>query len=124
MCFQALGDLCISPNDFIIHESPPSLQTDILEYYTTCDTTRNNPFSVVVRKGTLAIDYVSSNLNAVSKLAKQLYLPTQLHPQLDILTREVNHAKKMISGLAALLDCPPIHREYIHSLHAVCDLGL
>uniref|UniRef100_A0A1B6E9B8 Protein tweety homolog n=1 Tax=Clastoptera arizonana TaxID=38151 RepID=A0A1B6E9B8_9HEMI len=118
----ALGDLCISPNDFVIHKSPPSLQTDILEYYTTCDKTRNNPFSVVVRKGTLAIDNVSSNLNAVSKLAKELY-PQSSH-ELDVLTKEVNLAKKMISGLAALLDCPPIHREYTHSLHAVCDLGL
>uniref|UniRef100_A0A1B6HT47 Protein tweety homolog n=1 Tax=Homalodisca liturata TaxID=320908 RepID=A0A1B6HT47_9HEMI len=120
----AIGDLCNNPNAFVEHESPSSLQTDILEYYTTCETRRSNPFSVVVRKGTSAIDAVFYSLSAVSKLSKQLYPPAQLHPQLDVLTTEVNLAMKLISGLAALLDCPPIHREYMHALHAICDLGL
>ncbi|XP_054284160.1 protein tweety isoform X2 [Macrosteles quadrilineatus] len=120
----ALGDLCDSPHIFLEHSSPSSLQQDILEYYTSCEPARTNPFSVVVRKGTLAVDAVFYSLSSVARLAKQLYSPTQLHPQLEVLTTEVNLALKLISGLAALLDCRPIHREYMHALHAVCDLGL
>lgn len=61
------------------HKSPASLQTDILEYYTSCETQRTNPFSVVVRKGTLAVDAVFYSLSSVSRLAKQLYPPAQVN---------------------------------------------
>lgn len=120
----ALGDLCISPDAYIESESPRAVQTDIVEYYMSCEESRTNPFNVVVLKANRAVDAVSYSLSVVARLSKQLYPPSQLHPRLDVLTTEVNLAKKMISGLAALLDCQPIHREYLHALHAVCDLGL
>lgn len=75
---QALGDLCVSPHVFVEHSSPSSLQQDILEYYTSCEPARTNPFSVVVRKGTQAVDAVFYSLSAVARLAKQLYSPAQV----------------------------------------------
>ncbi|XP_075231921.1 tweety isoform X1 [Lycorma delicatula] len=120
----ALGDFCVSPDDFVEHKSPSSLQSDILEFYMSCNSTLQKPLWVVVRKGTDAVGAVSASLSVLSRLAKQLYPPSELSPKLEVLGREVNLAFKMISGMGALIDCPPIHREYIHALHAICDLGL
>ncbi|RZF48833.1 hypothetical protein LSTR_LSTR003213 [Laodelphax striatellus] len=120
-CIRLSHCLCYA---FVEHESPSSLQSDILEYYTSCNATLQKPLWVVVRKGTDAVKAVSSSLSVVSRLARQLYQPSELSPKLEVLSREVSLALNLISGMGALIDCPPIHREYMHALHAVCDLGL
>ena len=61
---------------------------------------------------------------AMTRIARQLYKPTQLHPKMDMLSKEVKLASSMISSLVAMLDCGPIHREYLGALHAVCEMAL
>lgn len=60
----------------------------------------------------------------MTRIARQLYKPGQLHPKLDMLSKEVKLASSMISSLVAMLDCGPIHREYMGALHAVCEMAL
>lgn len=49
---QATGDVCMSPDRFLERQSPPPvrLQMDILAYYLSCETSRTNPFHVVVKR--------------------------------------------------------------------------
>ncbi|KAI5723737.1 hypothetical protein M8J76_010259 [Diaphorina citri] len=122
----ATGDVCMSPDRFLERQSPPPvrLQMDILAYYLTCETSRTNPFHVVVKRGTQAVEAISWNLGVLSRLAKQEYKHELLHPSLDILTTEVKLASNLMSGLPAILNCQPINREYIHALQSTCDTAL
>lgn len=122
----ATGDVCMSPDRFLERQSPASVrsQMDVLAYYLTCETSRTNPFHVVVKRGTQAIEAISWNLGVLARLAKQEFSHDQLHPNLDILTTEVKLASNLMSGLPAILDCRPINREYIHALTSTCDTAL
>uniref|UniRef100_A0A8D8PSM8 Protein tweety homolog n=3 Tax=Cacopsylla melanoneura TaxID=428564 RepID=A0A8D8PSM8_9HEMI len=122
----ATGDVCMSPDRFLERQAPAHVrsQKDILDYYLTCETSRTNPFHVVVKRGTQAVEAISYNLGVLSRLAKQEYKQDQLHPRLDILTTEVKLASNLMSGLPAILDCRPINREYIHALQSTCDTAL
>lgn len=122
----ATGDVCMAPDVFLERQSPPpiQLQSDIVDYYLSCEPSRKNPFSVVIRRGTHAVDAISGNLGVLSRLAKQEYKHEQLHPNLDVLSTEVKLVSNLISGLAAILDCRPIHQEYIHALQSTCDTAL
>ncbi|KAL1130525.1 hypothetical protein AAG570_011771 [Ranatra chinensis] len=121
----ALGDLCMSPNQFVESEAPAPLQADIVEYYTTCrETSMTNPFLIVVRKATNAIDAVAYSVSTMTQLARQLYPPNQLHPRLDVLSKEVKLVSDMITGLVTMLICSPVHEQYMIALHAICDMTL
>ncbi|XP_073975241.1 tweety isoform X2 [Rhodnius prolixus] len=120
----ALGDLCMSPEALMEREAPAPLQRDILEYYTSCEPTRTNPFLVVLRKATNAVDTVSYSMGPMTRIARQLYKPAQLHPKLDMLSKEVKLASSMIARLVTMLDCTPMHKEYMNALHAVCEMAL
>lgn len=120
----ALGDLCMSPQAYMERETPALLHPSIVRYYTSCETDRNTPFIPSVRKATKAVEIVSSSMGQMTRIARQLYKPNQLHPKMDMLSKEVKLASSMISSLVAMLDCGPIHREYLGALHAVCELAL
>ncbi|BET00517.1 Tweety [Nesidiocoris tenuis] len=121
----ALGDLCMSPSQLMEREAPAPLQREIIEYYTSCDEDRRgNPFFMVVRKATSAVDAVSYSMGSMTKIARQLYKPSQLHPKLDMLSKEVKLAISLIQSLATKLDCTQIHNQYMSALHAVCEMAL
>lgn len=120
----ATGDFCMAPDVYVERESPPSLQADILTYYINCESSRSNPFTMVVRKGSNAAKNMSSHLNEISRIAKDLYQPSDIYPQLTVLTTQVKDVYDKMTGLAALLECRTIHKEYRQMLLAVCDLGL
>ncbi|XP_018895914.1 protein tweety isoform X2 [Bemisia tabaci] len=120
----ALGDICVAPDQVLEHESPSSFKSDILHYYTTCEISRTNPFTVVIHKATKSMQAMKFNLAVVSRPAKELYPPPLLGMRLEILTTEVNHVSEMIASLAGLVDCKPIHQQYMQALHAVCEVGL
>lgn len=114
----------MSPEALMEREAPAPLQRDILEYYTSCEPTRTNPFLVVLRKATNAVDTVSYSMGPMTRIARQLYKPAQLHPKLDMLSKEVKLASSMIARLVTMLDCTPMHKEYMNALHAVCEMAL
>lgn len=114
----------MAPDVYVERESPPSLQADILTYYINCESSRSNPFTMVVRKGSNAAKNMSSHLNEISRIAKDLYQPSDIYPQLTVLTTQVKDVYDKMTGLAALLECRTIHKEYRQMLLAVCDLGL
>ncbi|XP_025158605.1 protein tweety isoform X3 [Harpegnathos saltator] len=120
----ALGDLCVSPDGYLSREVPPTLAFEVLSYYTHCENTRSNPFTQRLRDGQRAVGNMRHNLNTVTRLAIELFKDQQLQPKLSSLSTDVNTVDKLVSGLATLLDCKPLHKQYVHAVKSLCHLGL
>ncbi|XP_066592212.1 protein tweety isoform X3 [Prorops nasuta] len=120
----ALGDLCVSPDGYLMKAVPPTLPPEILSYYTHCESTRSNPFTQRLREGQRAVGLMRQNLQTVSRVALELFKDQQLQPKLNSLTTDVNTVDRLMSGLTTLLDCKPLHKQYVHATKSLCHLGL
>ncbi|CAK9802723.1 Protein tweety [Anthophora plagiata] len=120
----ALGDLCVSPDGYLSRAVPSTLTSEVLSYYTHCENTRINSFTQRLRDGQAAVSDMRENLNIVTRLALELYKGRQLQSKLNSLSIDVNTVNKLMSGLATLLDCKPLHKQYVHAAKSLCHLGL
>nr|CAD7401301.1 unnamed protein product [Timema poppensis] len=120
----ALGDLCISPGGYLDRQAGSDTKADILNYYIHCDNAHMHPFNQRWQQGKNAVKAMSSNLAMVTKLARELYKPTDLNPKLDVVATEVKQADSLVSALATMLDCNAFHKQYVKAVDSVCDLGL
>ncbi|XP_072752137.1 protein tweety isoform X2 [Anoplolepis gracilipes] len=120
----ALGDLCVSPDGYLSRAVPSTLASEVLSYYTHCENTRSNPFTQRLRDAQRAVDNMRHNLNSVTRLAIELFKDQQLQPKLSSLSTDVNNVDRLVSGLATLLDCKPLHKQYVHAAKSLCHLGL
>ncbi|XP_017795183.1 PREDICTED: protein tweety isoform X1 [Habropoda laboriosa] len=120
----ALGDLCVSPDGYLTRAVPSTLTSEVLSYYTHCENTRINSFTQRLRDGQTAVSDMRENLNTVTRLALELFQKQQLQPKLNSLSMDVNTVNKLMSGLATLLDCKPLHKQYVHAAKSLCHLGL
>ncbi|XP_026686031.1 protein tweety [Diaphorina citri] len=98
----ATGDVCMSPDRFLERQSPPPvrLQMDILAYYLTCETSRTNPFHVVVKR----LDILTTEVKLASNLMSGLPAILNCQP----INREYIHALQStcdtaLFGLALML---------------------
>ncbi|XP_011639937.1 protein tweety isoform X2 [Pogonomyrmex barbatus] len=120
----ALGDLCVSPDGYLSRAVPSTLASEVLSYYTHCENTRSNPFTQRLRDAQRAVGNMRVNLNSVTRLALELFKDQQLQPKLSSLSTDVNTVDRLVSGLATLLDCKPLHKQYVHAAKSLCHLGL
>ncbi|XP_012533180.1 protein tweety isoform X2 [Monomorium pharaonis] len=120
----ALGDLCVSPDGYLSRAVPSTLASEVLSYYTHCENTRSNPFTQRLRDAQRAVGNMRNNLNSVTRLAIDLFKDQQLQPKLSSLSTDVNTVDRLVSGLATLLDCKPLHKQYVHAAKSLCHLGL
>ncbi|XP_011059759.1 PREDICTED: protein tweety isoform X2 [Acromyrmex echinatior] len=120
----ALGDLCVSPDGYLSRAVPSTLASEVLSYYTHCENTRSNPFTLRLRDTQRAVDNMRHNLNTVTKLALELFKDQQLQPKLSSLSTDVNTIDRLMPGLSTLLDCKPLHKQYVHAAKSLCHLGL
>ncbi|XP_017755168.1 PREDICTED: protein tweety isoform X1 [Eufriesea mexicana] len=120
----ALGDLCVSPDGYLTRAVPSTLASEVLSYYTHCENTRSNPFSQKLSDGQIAASNMRENMNTVTRLALELFKDLQLQSKLNNLSNDVNTVNKLMSGLTTLLDCKPLHKQYIHAAKSLCHLGL
>ncbi|KAG5347459.1 TTY1 protein, partial [Acromyrmex charruanus] len=120
----ALGDLCVSPDGYLSRAVPSTLASEVLSYYTHCENTRSNPFTLRLRDTQRAVDNMRHNLNTVTKLALELFKDQQLQPKLSSLATDVNTIDRLMPGLSTLLDCKPLHKQYVHAAKSLCHLGL
>lgn len=63
----AVGDLCMDPADYLVSQAPNNLPTDVLLYYTQCESIRSNPFTQKLRESGNAINNARSAMNIVSR---------------------------------------------------------
>ncbi|XP_043281274.1 protein tweety isoform X1 [Venturia canescens] len=120
----ALGDLCFAPEDYLAKNVPPTLASEVLSYYTHCEATRSNPFTQRLREGQRAAEHMRTSLNNIDRLAVELFHDQQLKPKFSSLMTDVNSVDRLISGLATLLDCKPLHKQYVQAAKSLCHLGL
>ncbi|XP_071554588.1 protein tweety isoform X2 [Temnothorax nylanderi] len=120
----ALGDLCVSPDGYLSRAVPSTLASEVLSYYTHCENTRSNPFTQRLRDAQRAVSSMRHNLNTVTRLAIELFKDQQLQPKLSSLSTDVNTVDRLVSGLTTLLDCKPLHKQYVHAAKSLCGLGL
>lgn len=69
-------------------------QPEVLKYYMRCEPSHTNPFTQRLREAQRGVDAMTANLAVVAKLADQLYHKNDLHPRLDILTKDINLTDK------------------------------
>ncbi|XP_023288097.1 protein tweety isoform X2 [Orussus abietinus] len=120
----ALGDLCVAPDGYLARAVPSTLASEVLSYYTHCENARSNPFTQRLRDGQRAVLNMRQNLNVVTPLAVGLYTDQQLQPELNGLMTDFKTVDRLMSGLATLLDCKPLHKQYVHAARSLCHLGL
>lgn len=72
--WQTLGDIyCLNnynsmdPADYLVSEAPKDLPTEVLLYYTECESVRSNPFTLRLRESQNAITNARSAMNIVSR---------------------------------------------------------
>lgn len=63
----AVGDLCMDPAGYLVSQAPKDLPTEVLLYYTQCESVRSNPFTLRLRESQNAINNARSAMNIVSR---------------------------------------------------------
>lgn len=118
----ALGDLCMSPDGYLSRAVPSTLASEVLSYYTHCENTRSNPFTQRLRDEQRAVTFMKQNLKTVTQLANDLFKDQP--PKPNSLLMDVTAIERLVNGLTTLLDCKPLHKQYVHAAKSLCHLGL
>ena len=120
----ALGDLCVSPEGYLTRAVPSTLASEVLTYYTRCESTRTNPFTQRLHDSRSAVDSMRKNITDVQKLSEALFKDLNLQPVFSSLKTNINAVEKTTTGLFTLLDCKQLHKQYVHAAKSLCHLGL
>lgn len=93
----AIGDLCADPADYLVSQSPPGLPSDVLLYYTQCESIRANPFTQRLRESQTAISSARNSMNTVTKVSLALFkkLP---QPKLSSIVSDLNTSERLLTG--------------------------
>ncbi|KAJ8679649.1 hypothetical protein QAD02_015436 [Eretmocerus hayati] len=120
----ALGDLCMSPDSYITKTARSTLAAEVLSYYMHCENSRSNPFTLQLRDAKQSIDNSRRSLEQVKQLANYLFKDQQMQPKFSNLASNVNAVDQQLTSLTTLLDCKPLHKQYVHAAISLCHLGL
>ncbi|XP_053684164.1 protein tweety [Sabethes cyaneus] len=120
----AVGDLCNDPADFLVHQAPNELPSDILLYYTQCDVARSNPFTQRLRESQNAINNARNAMSIVSKISPVLFKNAGLGPKLGSVNADIKLCERILTGLTALVDCKAVHYSYLNATRGLCEGGL
>ncbi|XP_022241721.1 protein tweety-like isoform X1 [Limulus polyphemus] len=114
------SDFCLDPQPFLYKQAGSSIDTNVLTYYLQCDDSTVNPFTGPIKESTKTIDNVESTLNVVTQITSVFYPEKQVRETLDRLSTNLNTTEKTVSGMAALLNCQAMHKEYNAAMQATC----
>ncbi|XP_037921875.1 protein tweety [Hermetia illucens] len=120
----AVGDLCISPADYLVSASPSELPTNVLLHYTQCEPGHTNPFTQRLRESQNAINNARSAMAVVTKVSMVLFKSSGLQPKLGAVTADLNMSERILTQLTALVDCKAIHKNYLIAARGLCEGGL
>lgn len=99
----AIGDLCADPADYLVTQAPPGLPSDVLLYYTQCESIRSNPFTQRLRESQTAINSARNSMNIVTKVSLGLFkkLP---QPKLSSIVSDLNTSERLLTGKSFMLN--------------------
>lgn len=141
----AVGDLCMDPANYLVSQAPNELPTEVLLYYTQCESVRSNPFTLRLRESQNAINNARSAMNIVSRyyfhwlwveninvktksfscrISLVLFKSAGLQPKLGAVTADLNISERLLTQLTALVDCKALHYNYLNATRGLCEGGL
>jgi hypothetical protein len=94
----AMGDLCADPAEYLVLQSPPGLPSDVLLYYTQCESIRSNPFTQRLRESQTAISSARNSMNIVTKISLGLFKKAGLQPKLSSIVSDLNTSERLLTG--------------------------
>lgn len=96
----AIGDLCADPADYLVSQSPSGMPSDVLLYYTQCESMRANPFTQRLRESQNAIMSARNSMTIVSKVSQELFAKAGLQPKLSSVVSDLNTSERLLTGNA------------------------
>lgn len=96
----AMGDLCADPAEYLVSQSPSGLPSDVLLYYTQCESIRSNPFTQRLRESQTAISSARNSMAIVSKVSLALFKKAGLQPRLSSIVSDLNTSERLLTGEA------------------------
>ncbi|CAB0042423.1 unnamed protein product [Trichogramma brassicae] len=120
----AIGDLCVSPEAYLTRNGSSAFAR-IVPYYTQCDPSMSNPFTRELRDVKQSIEHSRRNIEHIRQYANYLFKDEQLQlqPRFSSLTSDVNSIDKQLNSLQAMLDCKPLHHQYVQAAKSLCING-
>ncbi|XP_013784363.1 protein tweety-like [Limulus polyphemus] len=116
----AVSDFCVDPEPFLYKQAQSSINTNVLSYYLHCDDSVVNPFTAPIKESTKTVDNMESTLNVVIQITGVFYPEQQVKATLNHLSTKLNSTEKTVSGMAALLNCQAMHKDYVTAMEATC----
>uniref|UniRef100_A0A1I8PIP5 Protein tweety homolog n=1 Tax=Stomoxys calcitrans TaxID=35570 RepID=A0A1I8PIP5_STOCA len=120
----AVGDLCISPADFLVSVAPRDLPTNVLLHYTQCEPGHTNPFTQRLRESQNSLNNARSAMATVMKISLVLFKSSGLQPKLGAVNADLNSSERLLTQLTALVDCKAVHHNFLAASRGLCEGGL
>ncbi|XP_058988079.1 protein tweety [Musca domestica] len=120
----AVGDLCISPADFLVSVAPRDLPTNVLLHYTQCEPGHTNPFTQRLRESQNSLNNARSAMATVMKISLVLFKSSGLQPKLGAVNADLNSSERLLTQLTALVDCKTVHHNFLAASRGLCEGGL
>ncbi|XP_023031024.1 protein tweety [Drosophila willistoni] len=120
----AVGDLCISPADFLVSTAPRDLPTNVLLHYTQCEPGHTNPFTQRLRESQNSLNNARSAMATVMKISLVLFKSSGLQPKLGAVNADLNSSERLLTQLTALVDCKAVHHNFLAAARGLCEGGL
>ncbi|XP_051857858.1 protein tweety isoform X1 [Drosophila albomicans] len=120
----AVGDLCISPADFLVSTAPRDLPTNVLMHYTQCEPGHTNPFTQRLRESQNSLNNARSAMATVMKISLVLFKSSGLQPKLGAVNADLNSSERLLTQLTALVDCKAVHQNFLAAARGLCEGGL
>lgn len=58
------------------------------------------------------------------RISLVLFKSAGLQPKLGAVTADLNNSERLLTQLTALVDCKPLHRNYLNATRGLCEGGL
>ncbi|XP_030381329.1 protein tweety [Scaptodrosophila lebanonensis] len=120
----AVGDLCISPAEFLVSTAPRDLPTNVLLHYTQCEPGHTNPFTQRLRESQNSLNNARSAMATVMKISLVLFKSSGLQPKLGAVNADLNSSERLLTQLTALVDCKAVHHNFLAAARGLCEGGL
>ncbi|KAG8557853.1 hypothetical protein GDO81_016751 [Engystomops pustulosus] len=118
------SDFCVDPDKFVakVVEDKAVLNSEILNYYLSCNPGSTNPFQQMLSSGHKALVEMQDDVLDLLRSAVKDY-PKSLDKLVNI-QGVLNSTEINLQHLTALVDCRGLHLDYVQSLTGFCYDGV
>ncbi|XP_013395494.1 protein tweety homolog 1-B isoform X2 [Lingula anatina] len=121
------GDLCVDPDQFVSEEAKKSGFVDqaVVHYYiTNCTSLSDNPFRDDLQSASASVSKINSSLTDIVWLASPFFEQYQIDQYSNPIRQDLKKLVGDLENLQSMVDCTPIHNDYVSALKGMCYKGL